>query len=103
MAVETADELAIFFAVDDFGVAATYTPSGGSPVTVNGIFDNEFFEADAGGNVAVAIQQPRFQCRTSDVASAAEGDAITINSISYIIRVVQPDGTGVTMLVLEEV
>jgi hypothetical protein len=103
MAVETADELAIFFAVDDFGVAATYTPSGGSPVTVNGIFDNEFFEADAGGTVAVAIQQPRFQCRTSDVASAAEGDAITINSVSYIIRVVQPDGTGVTTLVLEEV
>ena len=103
MAVETADELAVFFGVDDFGTAATYTPSGGSSTTVNGIFDNEFFEADAGGMVAVAIQQPRFQCRTSDVSAAAEGDAITINSVAYIIRVVQPDGTGVTTLVLEEV
>ena len=103
MAVETADELAVFFGVDDFGTAATYTPSGGSATTVNGIFDNEFFEADAGGMVAVAIQQPRFQCRTSDVSAAAEGDAITINSVAYIIRVVQPDSTGVTTLVLEEV
>lgn len=97
MAVETADELAVFFSIDDFGVAASY--NGG---TVNGIFDNEFFEADAGGMVAVAIQQPRFLCRTSDVSGAAEGDAITINSIGYTIRVVQPDGTGLTTLVLEE-
>ena len=97
MAVETADERAIFFNVDDFGVAATY--AGG---TVNGIFDNEYFEADAGGMVAVAIQQPRFLCRAADVSSAAEGDAIVINSVDYTIRIVQPDGTGMTTLVLEE-
>ena len=36
MAVETADDRAIFIGVDDFGVAATY--SGG---TINGIFDND--------------------------------------------------------------
>jgi len=102
MAVETATELAIFFGADDFGVAATYTPSGGSPVTVNGIFDNEFFEVEAGGEVAVAMEQPRFACRTADVSSAAEGDSISINSIAYTVRVVQSDGTGVTVLVLEE-
>ena len=34
MAVETADDRAIFIGVDDFGVAATY--NGG---TINGIFD----------------------------------------------------------------
>ena len=57
MAVETATERAIFFDVDDFGVAATYTASGGSPATVNGIFDNEFFEVEAGGTVAVAMER----------------------------------------------
>lgn len=102
MAVETATELAVFFDADDFGVAATYTPSGGSPATVNGIFDNEFFEVEAGGEIAVAMEQPRFTCRTSDVSTAAEGDSITINSIAYTVRVVQSDGTGVTVLVLEE-
>jgi len=103
MAVENADDRAIFFDVDDFGVAATYTPSGGSAVTVNGIFDHEYFAADAGGSVAVAIEQPRFLCRTADVASAAEDDALTVNATNYTIKVVEDDGTGITNLVLEEV
>lgn len=101
MAVETATELEVFFSADDFGVTATYTPLGGSASNVKGIFDNEFFEA-AVGEVGVAIQQPRFVCRSSDISAAVEGDALTVNSVAYTIRVVQPDGTGVTTLVLEE-
>jgi len=102
MAVETAADRAIFLNTDDFGVAASYTPAGGSATTVNGIFDNEYFETDAGGEVAFALQQPMFHCRTADVASAAEGDAITISGTDYIVRNVRPDGTGMTMLMLEE-
>ena len=101
MAVETADDRAIFVSVDDFGVAASYTPAGGSASTVNGIFDNDFIEADAGGGVTFALQQPRFHCRTADVSSAAEGDALVVSGVNYTIRVVQDDGTGMTMLVLE--
>lgn len=102
MAVETADDRAIFVGTDDFGVAATYTPSGGAGVSINGIFDNDFIEIDAGGGVGVAMQQPRFHCRTADVSSAAEGDALVVDSVNYIIRIVQDDGTGMTMLVLEK-
>ena len=101
MAVESAADRAIFFDVDDFGAAATYTPDGGAASTVNGIFDNDFIEVDAGGGVGVALQQPRFQCRTADVSSAAEGDAIVISSVNYTVRIVQDDGTGMTTLVLE--
>lgn len=96
MAVENAADRAIFLAVDDFGTAASY---GGG--TVNGIFDNDFIEVETGAGVGVALQQPRFQCRTADVPTAAEGDSITINSIAYTIRIVQDDGTGMTVLVLE--
>lgn len=102
MAVETADDRSIFVGIDDFGVAATYTPSGGVASTVNGIFDNDFIEIDAGGGVGVAMQQPRFHCRTADVPTAAEGDALVVNTVSYIIRIVQDDGTGMTMMVLEK-
>ena len=101
MAVESAADRAIFFDVDDFGTAATYTPDGGAASTVNGIFDNDFIEVDAGGGVGVALQQPRFQCRTADISSAAEGDAIVISSVNYTVRIVQDDGTGMTTLVLE--
>lgn len=103
MAVETATELAIFFSADDFGVTASYTPLGGDAENVKGIFDHEFYEADAGGTVGFAIEQPIFTCQTSDIPNAAEGDAITINSTDYIVRVVRDDGTGVTVLALEEV
>lgn len=102
MAVESATDRAIFVGVDDFGVAATYTPSGGASSTVNGIFDNDFIEVDAGGGVGVALQQPRFHCRTADVSSASEGDALVVSGVNYTIRIVQDDGTGMTMLILEK-
>ncbi len=102
MAVESADDRAIFFSADDFGVTASYTPAGGAASSVKGIFDNEYFETDAGGEVAIALQQPMFHCRTADVSGVAEGDAIVINTVNYTIRNVRPDGTGLTMLILEE-
>jgi len=97
MAVETEDDRAIFVGVDDFGVSATY--NGG---TIDGIFDNDFVEVDAGGGVGFALQQPRLVCRTADVSTAAEGDTITINAVAYTMRIVQDDGTGMTTLVLEK-
>lgn len=102
MAVETLADLAVFVDVDDFGVAATYTPTGGSATTVNGIFDNDIVEVDAGGNIPMAVRQPRFLCRTNDVSDAAEGDALVVNSTNYTIRVVDHDGTGMTNLALEK-
>lgn len=101
MAVESAADRAIFFDIDDFGSAATYTPSGGPASTVNGIFDNDFLEVEAGGGVGFALQQPRFLCRTADVSAAAEGDALVVGGTAYTIRIVKDDGTGLTELVLE--
>jgi len=69
---------------------------------VNGIFDNDFVEVDAGGGVGIALQQPRFVCRTADVSTASEGDATVISPVNYTIRIVQDDGTGMTTLVLEK-
>ena len=102
MAVETATELAIFFEANDFAVTASYTPQGGSSANILGIYDQEYLELDSGGSVAFAINQPRFQCDTASVPSAAEGDTLVVSGINYKIVVVQPDGTGVTTLVLEK-
>jgi len=102
MAVESLDDLAVFVGINDFGVAASYTPTGGSAATVNGIFDNDIVEVDAGGNIQMAVRQPRFLCRTNDVSDAADGDALVVNGTNYTIRVVDHDGTGMTVLVLEK-
>ena len=99
MAVETADDRASFVA--DFGVSATYTPAGGVSSAITVIFDNEFIPVDTGASVSFAMQQPKALAITADVLSAAEGDTLAINGITYTIRIVMPDGTGMTELMLE--
>ncbi len=101
MAVEGDTERAIFFSSNDFGSAATYTPSGGSASTINGIFDKDYALAAIGDGVGVGSNDPRFICRTSDVSSATNGDAIVVNSVTYTVRNVEDDGTGITTLELE--
>jgi hypothetical protein len=36
------------------------------------------------------------------LTGAASGDAITVDSTAYTVRVIQPEGMGVTTLVLEK-
>lgn len=101
MAIEGDTERAIFFSISDFADAGTYTPAGGSAATVNGIFDKDYALSDLGGSVGISSNDPRFICLTSDVSSAANGDQIVVRSVTYIIRQVEDDGTGITTLALE--
>jgi len=94
MPIETADERS--FMLQDFGVVVTH--SGGSFV---GIFDNAFADIDSGGGVSFAMSQPRLMCRTADISNLVEGELLTIEAASYAIRVIMPDGTGMTELYLE--
>lgn len=95
------EDIDAFFNTDDFAVAATYTPDGGSPSTVNGIFDDEYFD-EVGGSVGIEGSQPRFTCKLADVAAVEQGDALTVSGVSYLIVNVQKDGTGIVILILEE-
>ena len=101
MAIEGNTERAVFLSTDDFGQSAVYTPSGGSSSTINGIFDAGDGLVDLGGRVGVTAGDPVFHCRTSDVSSAAEGDALVTGGIDYTIRDVIDDATGMTDLMLE--
>lgn len=101
MAVETATERAIMFALADFGVAATFTPVGGTGSSIVVIFDNAYESVDIGGSVSFAATQPRATCRTTDVPGVTEGATLAIDGTTYTIRVVMPDGTGVTEMMLE--
>ena len=51
--------------------------------------------------MGVGSNDPRFICRTSDVSSAANGDAIVVGGVTYTVRNVEDDGTGVTTQVME--
>ena len=46
--------------------------------------------------------QPVVTCRSSDVSGIDTDDTITIDSVAYNIVNIQPDGTGVTILILQD-
>lgn len=105
MPVETDTERAIFVDSDDFGVACTYTRDGqGSPEpTLYGIFDNEYIAVGLEGSTEIASTDPVFMVESSKLhASHAVGDQLVISAVTYKARVFQPDGTGMTVIVLEE-
>lgn len=103
MGVESAADILDFFVVDDFADTATYTPVGGSAASVVGIFDEPQASRGATEMVDVTIPNPQFVCRTADVPAAADGDEIIIRAVTYTVRVVLTDGTGVSTLLLEKV
>lgn len=102
MALPIADDLAAILNVEEFATAATYTPSGGAGVIINGIFDNETVPVETGGFVPVHEEQPRFTCRTQDVSSISDADTLVVNAVTYNVRAWVHDGTGVTVLQLEK-
>lgn len=93
MSIETDVDRAVFFDTDDFGVEATIN---GLPV--DGIFDDAYEDV-----LNVGSSDPAFTCRTSDVSSVVEADPVIIGGVTYkVAGQPQPDGTGVTVLPLEE-
>ena len=107
MGIESASDFSDLFLTDDFGTAATYTPSGGSASTINVLFDNPFSSIPLDtGEMDVESNTPTALAVSSDVASVAHGDAIVINSITYHIVGVQKDSgsgyQGTTLLMLEK-
>lgn len=91
------EDLSAFLDTDGgFAVEATY--DGGT--IVEGIFDNGYAEAPV-GLVGVGGTVPRFLCRTEDVADDPAGDSLVVEDVSYTIVRGEPDGDGMTWLVLE--
>lgn len=94
MAVESAADRAALLDTDEFGVTATIGAN-----TFPCINDQEYVEA-----LGVSSQHPVALCDKSVAvtAGAAVGATVTISSQAYIIRDIQPDGTGLAVLILEE-
>ena len=99
MPVETAADRAIMIA--DFGESVTFAPQHSASYTVTGIFDMQYNAVDAGGSVEFAMSEPRLTVRTADVDGVIEGDEFIIRSLTYVVRIVMSDGTGITELALE--
>lgn len=90
------EDLAEFLDTEQgFAVQALYNAS--QPVT--GIFAKDYFPAP--GQLAdIESAQPRFACKAADLPDVVQGDTLEVESITYKIAEVQPDGTGWLRLVL---
>ena len=68
--------------------------------TFTAIFENDYLPV---GDIPVDSAQPKLTARTCDVerAGAGVGAILGIEGDTYIVRSVQNDGTGMTVLILE--
>jgi hypothetical protein len=90
------NDLDTFLNSDEFADDITY-----NSVTIQGIFDDEFSSA-VQGEMGIESTVPQVLVKTSDVVGIAHADLMTINSTVYKVIGIQPDGTGMTMLLLSE-
>jgi len=102
MPVETDADRAIFVDDGDFAVAIIWTHAGGT-ATFTAIFDADyqlltspFLDGGAEG------AGPQIMARSSDIpAQAAHGDAVTIEGREYRVVEFKPDGTGMSVVRLQ--
>ena len=91
------EDLAAFFDVaGGFASSALYDGT----TTITGIFDDAH-ELAALGMAMQAAAGPQFLCRAADVAADPVGKSLVVNGITYSIAEHQPDGTGMTTLILK--
>lgn len=90
------EDLAPFFEETEHGTAALYD---GATDPIFGIFDRAYLEAI--GNFAEGTG-PVYVCAAASVPGVAHSKALIISGTTYLVRGVEPDGTGVVLLRLEE-
>lgn len=86
------EDLAPFFA--DFATPATLAGQG-----VQGIFDAAYALGQVG--IGMASTQPTYTLPTASVVGEPVGQALVIGAVTYIVAAAEPDGTGITRLLLE--
>lgn len=87
------EDLSLF--LSDFGVSATLDGA-----TTHGIFDNGYALGNV-GLTGMASTQPTFTLPTASISGEPEGQTLVVNATSYYVSAHEPDGTGMSRLILE--
>lgn len=91
-----------FISTDLFATSSTFKVDGtgdGTTINVNFFLEGDTIETAAG---EVEIEQPMAQAISTDVTGADHDSIIIINSTTYYVTKVIPDGEGMTVLYLSE-
>lgn len=86
-----------------FGESVSYTPSGGSPVTVQGIFNAQSVVVE--GGLPVLSKNPTLGIRKADVDTdfePSQSDSVVIRTVTYRVADWNDDGEGGVSLQLQK-
>lgn len=87
-----------------FGEDIEYTPSGGSPVSTVGIFDNEYQAIDPNTGAIVTSTGPILGVKNENLPQAPrEEDTVAVRGQQYRVIQVQTDGQGGSKLLLHKI
>lgn len=100
MAVETDADRLVY--LDDFGVDVQIVGLGSPSVTFKAIYDGPYQEIDTFESSGLQSVRPEIEARTSDVASLTAGDSLLVGGVSWKFVRAEPDGTGMSVCILEK-
>lgn len=85
--------------VATFGESVTYTPQGGSPESITGIFNARTEQVDLASGVL--SYQPTLGVKVADLSTSPRvGDTLTVRSQGYRVVDIDEDGEGGAVLLL---
>jgi hypothetical protein len=100
MAIDFASDLDAIFDTDEHAQTATYIRQGYPSIQIPVILDSEYSVTQGVDEPGMGLPSPQVLCKTADVANAFRGDTFVVGGTTYYVQEVQPDGTGVTTLIL---
>ena len=100
MAIESAADRAVFVA--DFGEAVSWTV-GATAHAMTAIFHNGTAMSDGFEGPPVLNRRATLSMAAASVpVGGGEGDAVSVGGVGYLVKSVEPDGTGWCLVRLEE-
>jgi len=85
------EDLSAFFSLGDFA----------ETVSVDGRFFSAIFDATYIDPLGTTSARSMLTCRDEDIRGVVRGAPAVVRGLNYIVRGIEPDGTGVTALMLE--
>lgn len=89
------EDFTAYFNTGDFAFSATV-----AGVAVKGIFDKAYQLGNV-GVTGIATTAPVLTLATAVVPADPVGTAVVVSGVSYTVAAHEPDGTGVSLLLLE--
>lgn len=96
----------VFLNDSEFAVIGMYTDKFSKTYEIKGIFNDPHVESDPDTTIGVTSQKPSFRCELSEITkrsgSVNRGDQIEVCPNIYEVVDTQPNGVGMTTLILHE-